>query len=161
MNNKTGNDLLIGMIFYSFFTSGNGRFAVSLSREMAIDSEEFESLVKSGCYLFLAFAQSKFTIDDFMMTAHQFDHLRGNNPQLHEHLKEVRKKAQSKWSNEHKIKFLPQLASASCLPPPSKWDLTLARIEATVSCARFLNQSGHIEKSQEILKIFAPEVIEP
>ncbi len=39
-----------------------------------------------------------------------------------------------------------------------KWDLTLARIEATVSCARFLNQTGQVAKSIEILELFAPEV---
>ena len=161
MNNKSGNELLLGMFFYSLFTSDNGRFACSLASEMNIDSDEFESLIKSGCYSFLAFAQTKFEFEDFMMTQHQFEHLRGKNPQLHELLKEARKKAQSKWSNEFKLKFSPQITGASCLPSPSKWDSTLARIEATVSCARFLNQTGQLEKSQQVLKVFAPEVIEP
>jgi hypothetical protein len=161
MNNKSENELLLGMVFYSLFTSNNGRFACSLASEMNFDSDEFESLVKSGCYSFLAFSQTKFEFQDFMMTPHQFDHLRAKNPQLHELLKDARKKAQSKWSNELKSKFSPQIAAASCLSPPSKWDLTLARIEATVSCARFLNQTGQLEKSQQVLKVFAPEVIDP
>jgi len=161
MNNKSGNELLLGMVFYSLFTSDNGRFACSLASEMNIDSDEFESLIKSGCYSFLAFSQTKFEFEDFMLTQYEFEHLRGKNPLLHELLKDARKKAQSKWSNEFKLKISPQITAASCLPPPSKWDLTLARIEASVSCARFLNQTGQLEKSQQVLKVFAPEVIEP
>jgi hypothetical protein len=159
MNNKSGDELLLGMVFYNLFSSDNGRFAFSLALEMNLGLEELESLVKSGCYSFLGFSQSKFSFEDYMMTQFDFERLRDKNPQLHEQLKDVRKKAQSKWSNEHKFKFKPQVEAAQCLPSPLQWDLTLARIEATVSCARFLNQTGQVAKSMEILKLFAPEVV--
>jgi hypothetical protein len=158
MNNKSGDELLLGMVFYNLFSSDNGRFALGLAREMNLEVEELESLVKSGCYCFLGFSQSKFSFQDFMMSQFDFERLRAENPILHEQLKEVRKKAQAKWSNEYKIKFMPQVEAAQCLPSPLKWDLTLARIEATVSCARYLNQTGQVVKSMEILKLFAPEV---
>ena len=159
MNNKSGNELLLGMVFYTLFSSDNGRFALSLAREMNLEVEELESLVKSGCFSFLGFAQSKFSFEDYMLTQFEFERLRAKNPQLHEQLKDVRKKAQAKWSNELKSKFTPQLQTAQCLPSPVEWDSTLARIEATVSCARFLNQCGQLEKSKQILKLFAPELV--
>ena len=160
MNNTTGNNELRGMVFYRLFASDNGRFAVSLANEMKINSDEFESLIKLGCYAFLGFAQSKVEFEHYMMTQYEFEKLRSTNPSLHELLKDSRKKAQSKWSNEQKNRFRPQIDEARCLPEPPKWDLSLARIEATVSCARFLNQVGQVERSKLILNLFAPEVID-
>ena len=144
MNNKSGDELLLGMVFYNLFSSDNGRFALRLAHEMNLEVEEFESLVKSACYSFLGFSHTKFSYEDYMLNQFNFERLREKNPQLHEQLKHVRKKAQAKWSNEYKNKFIPQLEAAQCLPSPLQWDLTLARIEATVSCARFLNQSGKL-----------------
>jgi hypothetical protein len=158
MNNKSGDGLLYGLVFYNLFSSDNGRYAFSLSQEMNINLEELESLVKSGCFSYLGFAQNKFSYEDYMMTQYQYERLKSNNPHLHEQLKDVRKKAQAKWSNELKNKFTPQVEAAQCLPTPMQWDLTLARIEASVSCARFLNQVGQVQKSKQILQLFAPEV---
>ena len=160
MNNKSGNELLLGLVFYNLFLSDNGRYAFSLAREMNLDLVGLESIVKSGCFSYLGFAQTKFSYEDYMMTQYEFEHLRAKNPHLHEQLKDVRKKAQAKWSNELKNKFTPQVEAAKCLPSPMSWDLTLARIEATVSSARFLNQVGQVQKSKQILQLFAPEVVE-
>ena len=160
MNNKSGNELLLGLVFYNLFLSDNGRYAFSLAREMNLDLVGLETFVKSGCFSYLGFAQSKFSYEDYMMTQHEFEHLRAKNSNLHEQLKDVRKKAQAKWSNELKNKFTPQVEAAQCLPSPMPWDLTLARIEATVCCARFLNQVGQVQKSKQILQLFAPEVVE-
>jgi hypothetical protein len=158
MSNISNDKLFLGMIFYSLFVSENGRFVSSLANELDISTDEIENLTKQGCYAFLGYSQTKFDFDHYMMSQHEFDHLRNKNPALHDLLKEERKKAQSKWSNERKSKFLPQMAAALCLPKPSQWDLTLARIEASVSCARFLNQAGQVDNSKHVIKIFASEL---
>jgi hypothetical protein len=151
------NKLLIGMFFYSLFKTGKGRLTITLVEELGLNQSELEELTKTGCFAFISYSQKTHDFNDCMMTQQSFQSLRVSSPELHTALRDFRKKAQSRWSTEHKRLFAPQIDPKNISSTPDKWELYLAKAEATANCARLLKQAGQTDKLNNLLTIFAPE----
>ncbi len=146
---------LLGFVFYRMFDQRHGLHAIALAKIMGMTEDELEKLLRKGCYINFSYINGKANLEDLLMTQHKFEQLRSANPSMHLQIKEVRQKAQARWSNDKKTKIETVFISAKVLPPPVRKDIELAFHSACNLCASQLRSVGKMEDADAVLELIA------